>query len=538
MKILASIILLAIMAFIVPKKKEKPYFAGIYVTKVAAAEYLVAYLYSDSTVRAYINDVGAQVHFIPYVFGGRKAISVAPAFNHVMILDDQHYVWRNTPSGTPAGPGCTRYDTDTAGNAFNYSYQLYAYFDCYLTTTQNNDSLIYWATTDGLRWIDGTGTRTCKPFLIWQPPSGRTIKKVAMGLTVSVLLDNGDVYERGTGGSSFSKVTLPAGSYCTDVYCSYKDFRTYILHNYAGGDPTLGVLAWAGSRSGFFGDNQSRSSPFILSWPFPNHLKSLGGDDNTAIMIDSAGRMWGNGDNPQGEVGNGQEIVNRYDYHNFCCYTPYAWSTDEGQNLVAPAVEIGIGQTWKYIADEKGFAFHHFAITTNDSLYRWGRSKSFDLWPYASNNEATYPNNWDILSPTQYTLLATPTGNYITFVLPRVHCVAGQPTNSTVSTSTSSISLGGLDTANFSGPVGYSISSYQWSLKTKPGGAPNPTYTSATSQTTTINGLQNGQYQFYKKMTDNNTGIWADSVTVNVNIVSGCGGCTVLKQVRNFKRVP
>lgn len=503
-------------------------FTALTVSKVAPAEYLVAYLMSDGSVRAYINDVGASVHFTPYTFGGRTALDVAPAFNHVVILDDQHYTWLNTPSGTtPAGGGCTRFNTDSAGNTFNYLYAIYAYFNCYLGTTQHNDSLIYWATNDGMQWIDGTGSRSCKAFTVWTPPSGRTIQKVATGLTCMVLLDNGDVYTRATGASSFTKVTLPAGSYCVDLSSSYRDFMVLLLHTYAGGSSSCGVISWMGSESGYFGDNNSRTTPFLLGWSYPNHFKKVACNDNTYILIDSAGNMYGGGDNPQGEVGNGIEIVNRYNYQNFCCVTPYAWSTDKGQAFTFPAVQIGAGHTWKSIAEEKGFAFHHFAADINDSLYRWGRSKSFDLWPLTANNEATYSNCWDILAPRAWTPIADSnyTGNYITFILPKVHAGGNQ------SITTNSVTMGGPDTAAFAGPVGYSISSYQWSKKSGPS---SPSFGAPTSAFTTAGPLINGTYVFYKKMTDINTGIWADSVTIIVSLAP-CAGCVINRRATKHK---
>ena len=503
-------------------------YSGEYVIKVAPAEYQCTYLYNTGVARAYINNgPGTQVHFTNFNIGARTAIDIAPAFNHVIILDDQHYPWINAPTGTPSTNNtCIRYDTDSSGAAFNYIYRVWAFFNAIFGASGDSTQLYHWAVNDSYKWVDNTGSAKVKPYLIWTAPSGRKIANISAGLVLMILLDNGDVYERGTGASSFTKVTFPAGSYCVGVASSYRDFRFYLVHNYAGGDATLGKLEWAGSEQGVVGDVASRTTPYLLSFTLPYNIRQVVANDNTFHYIDSIGDMYGGGDNAQGEVGNGIEIVNRYDYWNWCCNTPYAWSTDKGQLYTWPPVKIGAGHKWKRLYDQKGFAFYGVASDEFDSLYNWGRSKGFVTLNYTANNEATYANCFDKLTPTLWSPMSNLTGYYIDFKLPKCHA-GGDKTVTALSTT-----MGGLDTAANTGIANlYSIMKIRWSQKSGPNTA---VFSDSTAASVTVSNLTTGTYKFYKKITDNNTGTWADSVTLTVNNTASRPGCWIRKS--SFKR--
>src|SRR6202007_1797711 len=92
------------------KTLDRPYYAGIHVTQAVMSEYVNAYLYSDSTVWAYV--FTGSVVFQPYSFSGRKIVMVAPGFNQWINLDDQGYVWRTDLSATTG----TRITVDRVGN--------------------------------------------------------------------------------------------------------------------------------------------------------------------------------------------------------------------------------------------------------------------------------------------------------------------------------------------------------------------------------------------------------------------------------------
>lgn len=509
-------------------------FLGNYIVKVACAEYKVSALYNNGTVWCW-QDNGAGVHWQPLTFGGRTAIDIHPGFNKVIIIDDQNYPWYSTPT-TGHADSCTRFSTDSSGASFNYTSRVFAFGDCYFFVSIDSTKIYCKMNSDPYRWIDGTGSRVTKPFLLYTAPTGRTVKKMSCGVTCFILLDNGDLYARATSASSFTKKTFPANSFCTDVAASYRDINYYAVHDYPGGDSTQGKAYWDGSESGQCGDVASRANPFPLQsiWHLSYPIRSIVANDNTCHFIDSNYNLFGVGDNAQGEVGNGTELVNTWNYTNFTTIpSPYQWTGDKNQFVIVPPVQIGVGVQWRKLHEWCGFVYYCYASDVNDSIYRWGESKSFDLWPYTANNEATYRNCWDILTPTMYTPKSYANGSYITFVLPKVHCIAGQPSGTTINVTTSSISIGGLDTAAFAGAVGYSPLAYQWIKKS----GSSVTFGTPTASTTTINGLTNGTYVFYKKMTDNNTGIWADSVNVNVNLSNSCSLCWVGHKVYRTKKL-
>lgn len=490
-----------VISFAVPIDR---YFAGPVMKKAAPSEYRFYGLYSDGHVYGYIYN-GTDVRWRKYTTGGLLAIDVAPAFNQGIILDATHHVWLTNEDQVG---GCTRVNTDTTGADFNDLAALYSYFGAFFAPSIDSTKLWAWGVKDSYKWLDGTGLRTYKPYVIWTAPAGKKIKKLATGRTVMILTTTGEVYERSTGASSFVQRTFTGT--CVDIAASQNDFCLYVIHDYAGGDLTQGWPYWSKTESGWVGDVATRTEPFSLKsiWGLTQPIRAIATNPNAYIFLDSSWRLFAAGDGAIGECGDGHEIVNDYRY-----ITPYSWSTVKLQRVIVPPVRIAAGHDWtnaRLAHVGNVFNFYQGLFDANDSLWSWGRSKSFANWYQTANNENPYPNAFDILVPTIRSPMRDSIATYIDFKLPKVH--AG---GSAIGTTTTSVTVGGTDTAAFAGARNYTISSYLWLQKSGPNTA---NIVSSGSASTSITGLVNGSYVFIKQMTDNNTGVWADSVTVNVRL--------------------
>ncbi|HEY8969926.1 MAG TPA: hypothetical protein VIM64_12560, partial [Puia sp.] len=64
--------------------------APVYVKKVIVAEYRVWYIGSDGVVYGYNN---GSLRPVPFLIGGRKAVTGAGGFNVFRVIDDEGYLW-------------------------------------------------------------------------------------------------------------------------------------------------------------------------------------------------------------------------------------------------------------------------------------------------------------------------------------------------------------------------------------------------------------------------------------------------------------
>jgi len=485
------------------------------VLEVACSEYAVAYRYKDSTVHKFtFNNSTGHVQFDPYIIGGRKAQKVAPLFNTFIIMDDQNYIWRTLAgnSNTAQGNDNTfRMDVDTLGNPMNDVVSIYGYF--FTGMCIRSDGTIWQFAGDDYKFIFGSNPPydLKKPVKIPQPAGVRFVK-LAMGKYLMGLTDNGLVYEWLTGSSSYSLVPLPGPA--VDIGASHLDFNIIVVQ--MGSAPGTGYPYWFGAQFGMVGATAgiAPSSPQSLKtlWQMTAPIKSLAVTNNTIHYVDSLGRMYGIGDNPNGEIGNGVELVN----HSERYATPYAWSWGTGEAFTgAPPIQIGIGKTWKSVVGGPAFSYFNYAFDSNDSLYFWGRNKSFCGGDGANqDDESIHPNIMDILTPSMRTPIAITNTQTVVYhsVLPTLSVGADQNINAT---STTLSGTGTPLTISFTGRpnYGYGVAGYQW---TKLSGPPC-TITSPTSATTTVTGMSSGTYSFQLMQTDSNTGTIADTVNVVVN---------------------
>lgn len=519
-KAIIAILILCFLCIAFSWIRPRPY-VGIYVVKPIQSEYLCAYLYSNGTVQAYIF-TGSNL-FQPYVFGGRTAIDAAPNFNRIWILDDQNYVWINT-LGTQ---NCVRFDTDSLGNAANDNGSIYGYFFAAIMISKDSTKLRYMCTQDVYNWYHNPfRTPTPDPdvaishAVILHAPAGKKFKKVAMGNDVLVLTTDGNVYEYDKGDTNYIHHPF---SDAVDIACSQNDMKFVLRHDYVGGDPTCGNIYWEGGQFDYVGDVTTRSSFFPLRtlWGETMTSKRIVANSNTVHWIDSANRLKGIGDNAMGEVGNGQEAVNRWDYTD-----PFAWTTLKGAKYTGPNPSI-VMLNCKDVYPGNTYSFYVNAKDFNDSLYGWGRDKSFVLTNVHNNQEVSQPNAHDILTPTMMCPLCHPTTSNADFVFPRVHCGGNK------SISSSSTTIGGLDTAATIGSQGYTIASVTW---TQTAGPTTILFGTPSASSTTASNLTTGTYKVRKTLVDNNTSVWVDSATITVNLpAGGCNNCWI--HHKGFKKV-
>jgi hypothetical protein len=493
---------------------------GQVVTKAALTEYQAAWLYSDGVARAFIfNTVSGHVEITPFQIGGRKAVDISTGFNQMTLLDDQGYVWL-----TDAGKAtATRWNTDATGAAFNNNVSIYGYFSSYLSI-RSDGTIWYWG--NDLYSFNG-GTAIALPTKINQP-AGIKFVKLATGNSLLGLTSTGDVYEWDKGSTNYVKVNLPRPA--SDIAASHMAFNIAIIPDNIA-TSTMGYpYAW-GSESPYWGGNGTSypyTNPQALKslWQMTAPIQKITANQNVIHFIDANNDLYGIGDNPNGEIGNGQELVNHAEKYP----TPYAWSWIKYEMLTgAPPIHVLPGVKFKNIFSGNSFAFYHYALDVNDSLYFWGRNKSFVGGDGATNNnESTLPNALDVLTPSMRTPLGikpTQTAGY-NFTMYTLKANAKQTITAATTTLTATATPSTLVCAGRPN-YGYNIVKYQWA---KVSGPASFTLATPNALSTAVSGLSGGTYIFSIQTTDNNTGTITayDTVVVNTNgvVVPGPPGAS------------
>ncbi len=477
---------------------------SLVVKNIGITEYRVVYIASDSNAYSYINNAITK-----YNMGARKAVSVTSAgYAQLQILDDQGYIW-TTQTGGATAP--VRIETDTTGAPFNNNIAVFGYYFTNVSI-RSDSSLWYWG-QDNYNLYAGTNYLT-RPIQL--SPAGMKVKKVAMGgSNLVVLLTNGQVWQWTKNGTLTPvQKTLPVPRPAIDIFAGQYDVNGCIIPD-ATGSQSMGYPYIWGTHFSYWGGNTAYTQPTSVRtlWNITAPIKEIAANPNTIHYIDSLGRLFSIGDNPNGEIGNGYELVNKYTYP-----TPYAWSWNPNESLTgSPAIQIGSGITWNKLYKNNTISYYVYATDANDSVYFWGRDKALVSGRgYINWDEAAYPNAMDVLQPLQVHPLQSKYQAY-NFTLGVIN--AGDAQSITTSTTT----LAGTATApkllyrgvlnNGIPDLSYSIVSYQW---TKLSG-PTCTIVSPSSATTAVTGLSNGTYSFRLVTTDNNTGTMADTVVVTVN---------------------
>jgi hypothetical protein len=223
--------------------------------------------------------------------------------------------------------------------------------------------------------------------------------------------------------------------------------------------------------------------------------------------------MYGLGFNAQGEVGNGEETVNKHHYPTF---PGYGWSFKDSENPVpAPAVQIGKGIKWSKLFSNNWFGFYKYALAENGDLYSWGRNKAMVLGNGLFNlQQMEHPNALDVLVPTKVTPLTTVFQTY-NFRPPSIHATVEEEGGTITLKGAASAPLLVKSTprsANNIDTIDHQITSWRW----KRISGKLCTISRPDSPSTTVAGLTPGTYVFQLTVTDSNTGTQNTAVTVSI----------------------
>lgn len=361
---------------------------------------------------------------------------------------------------------------------------------------------------DRFNWYGPVGTPVTKPLAV-PMPSGRFYKKITVSEAGIVgLANDSTIWQHKVGNKTPVQISgFPRGA--IDICSERKGAHVAIVPD--AGQPATsghpycwGLVAFMGGGAG----TTTTAADYRAIWNIHDvsnnviPVKFVWATDNSVHPIDTLGHIWGIGLNGGGEVGIGSELCNHADLYQ----PPYAWNWSAG-TFVTPAVDITPpGRTFKKGFGGNAFGFYSYAIDDRDSLWAWGRDKSFECGTLRTMTDGgnTRPNMLDLLAPFQL----SPSPLYrsvVTIPVTLYTCNAG----SNQSISTSSTTLSGSYTLTAS----YTLGSLAWRKLTGIGGS----ITSPSSASTTITGLSTGTYAYEFKMTDNNTATITDTVQVIVN---------------------
>jgi hypothetical protein len=485
--------------------------------QVVVAEYRTWYITQDGKIWAY--NLGSTLP-IQFPIGGMKADTGAGGFNYFRIIDEQGYIWSSKVDWTT---NTTRIDTDTTGAPFNGNWYIDAYGHAGLTIRADSSVWFFGMDIFSLFYPGGFAGNpmagaTMQPTRL--SPVGMKFKKVLFGYSsILGLTTSGQVYQWSSGGSRTpTLIALPGAA--SDIFISHLSVAGAIVPD-PGETSGMGYPYIWGNASSMWGGVNSATPVSVRSlWKMTAPIREISVDWSTIHYIDSLGNMYGSGFNSSGEVGNGEEFVGKYTYPG---WPNYGWSFTDYENPTGIPAQIGKGIKWKHIYSNNWFGFYKYAMDENDSIYSWGRNKSWALgngmWSGYYNNQY-HPNTLDLLKPTMVHPLTSVLTEYdyepptMTMDPKRIISTA-TATLTGIAKPLKCVSVikpapNGIDTA------GYKIVSYLWTKVSGPAGG---TIATPNAATTSVSGLTTGTYIFNLLATDNNTGTISGNDTIVVTAI-------------------
>jgi predicted esterase len=490
----------------------------IIVTKIACSEYRVTYLYSDGSARSNYDIGGPQL--FKYDAGvGRTFIDAAMGFNVSVLLDDQHHVWESRVNQIVID----RLLTDTTGADFTCD-SVYANFSARFGLKTSDGSVWFWGGNDDNYDFFPSSNGIYRPIKIFPSgavPGGTQAKKVVPGNRLLILSTTGEIWEWVKGSGVWVKKTTPGSRPAIDIAAGANyPFFAAIIPDASPAPQTEGPVYVWGSDWGFWRGTgalaQSLTQPTSVKtlWNMTANARNVYANQNIIAYIDVNNKVHTVGDNPQGELGNGRELVNRQEL-----YKPrpvYSWTWNKGEFYDGPSqIDVG-GKDVKRLYLGNNYTYYVYAQTMDDSTYFWARDKGLvGGFGYGMNQSDIYPNVLDKVLPTRTTPIASGIGIYYTPLPSNVNAGADQ---SITSSSTTVIAVATPTTLSATGSPGitYTINGYNWRKLT---GGP-ATIASPTSAQTQITGLADGNYTFEIQITDIQTGSRTDTIAIAVNLAN------------------
>jgi hypothetical protein len=481
---------------------------------VVLAEYKTWYITSDSSIYSFNN---WSRNPVIYPIGGRKAVMGVGGFNFFRIIDDQGYVWT---SKIDLSTNSVRTNTDSTGAPFDGNVYVDAYADA-AATIRSDGSIWYFGKDTYSFFYPGGNPGTSQEGRVMVPtqlsPPGIRFKKIQFGgFRLLALSTKGIVYQWTAGGGRIPTL-MPTPLPALDIFASHLDLAGCIIPATRGAKMGYPYI-WGTTTSMYGGEG---GPPYTVPtsikalWKMTVPVKEICADWNTIHYIDSLGRLFGIGFNSMGEVGNGQEFVNKYNYPGF---PGYGWTfTDYENPSGAPPTQIGVGITWKHLYSNNWFSFYKYAQDVNDNLYSWGRNKALNLGNgFFNMQEANSYDALDVLKPTMVHPLTAIYQQY-NFTAPSISVDPKQTITGSSAVldakvtpplliKNTPVAANGIDT------IRYRILSYKWSkIKGAQAKISDPG-----SHRTTVSQLIRGTYVFNLTTRDSNTGTLSANVIITV----------------------
>ena len=477
-----------------------------YVKKVAPCEYVAYYIGSDNNLW-YGTGTGSSPTKAPLP-SGHTVQDAAGGFNFAYAIDESGNYWTNQ-SGS-----FVQISTDTTGSAFTSNTKTWAWRGTFITI--KSDSSAWYGGEDTFNIYHSGVNINMRPTAIG---SGKKWAKFAMGGPGRIvgLQSGGNVWEfTSSTGAVGSQKTTPAPA--IDIAASHLDYAVCLIQTQPGslyGWPYFWGTDWGAWSN--VSHSYSQPTSVKTEWGLTQGLSAISANYNSIHAIDSTGHLLGCGFNVQGEVGNGQEFVNRYTYPT---YGGYGWDFGDHENPTGvPPVQIGSSTSWKYLWDADGyFVFWSAYSDVNDTLYTNGRNKSQVLGNGFHNlDEETSPNALDILAPTVVHPIQVTYKQYH-FTAPNLSVSGG---NQSISTNSTTLTAAGhsallINSSLSTDTLGYSWTTYAWTQTS----GPSCIIANPSNKSTSVTGLSNGTYVFQLIATDTNQGMGQATVTVTVSGVN------------------
>jgi alpha-tubulin suppressor-like RCC1 family protein len=474
---------------------------GLVVKDIACNEYSVAYLASNDTLYMRQWDGGSHVDAI-YGFMG-KPVSMFGGQYDCPVVDDKGYAYWVPNSTWPKIAQWIEKDKD--GNVFNNLKYVAAYLHQWMFI-KTDGSLWTWG-VDNWRWYNNVTQTT--PRSLPMPAGGVAFSQVGVSENAIICLaTNGNVYQYNKNDSTPHLVTLPRPA--TGIAAGRNNFYCAIVPD-AGQPATSGRPFCWGNLLYTGGTNTVTSTPVDMhgTWNIGQYIKQVTANDNTLHALDVLGRVWGFGNNDQGEVGNGYDRTIHCEIVGAPFFYNWDWAAPR-EVVTAPANITPSGITIKKMFAGTMFAFYNYFIDTRDTVWSYGRNKSNVLGDGYSmgSGESTYPNGLDEPAPTYKSVLYAPSTpqNFVPMTTS-----AGADQNITGSSTT----LNGAATP----------STFRTIVKSRWRKQLGGTFTmgDSTALSTTLTDLQQGAYAFILRITDDKGATREDTVGLQVTSDSTIG---------------
>lgn len=468
--------------------------AGLTIKQIGPAEYHTTNIASNDTAYRIVFDGVIAMDAITGFIG--KPVMIASGQYDEPVITDLGYAFWLPHSNYPVVPQWI--DLDINGNLFDSLNYLIGYLHEWFFIKASDGSAWMWG-NDRYNWYAGVFQGKARPLPM---PAGKQFKAYAVSEGGLLALTTvGDIYQYKPNSTTPVLITNPTGRPAIAIASTRTKGYMALIPD-AGQPTTSGIPYCWGDTRYVGGTNGSIANPtdFRSFWgnrPF----KFVWTSDESIHCIDTAGQCFGAGNNGGGEVGDSTEWCNHGELYS----PPYAWNWLAGI-FVSPAKNITpAGHTFKIGWGPTVFGFGNAAQDEQDSIWTWGRDKSFEqqTWIQMSDGGNARPNMLDRLFPFRHSVLW---GTLVTIPVTIYTCNAGA--NQSISVTSTTLNGAATPTA------GYSFTGYKW---TQLSGPNTGTFGSSTALTTTFTGLITGTYSLKLLATDNNTATIADTLQVIVN---------------------